>query len=573
LKVHHQGIPFDPTARIHLAENLPGLLEAFRQCSGAARPRIALYGLGPVGQVLAELLGDCPEVALVALFDRSVQLSLAGLPVQRPDALGTTGPIDLLVVATNPVHHESILAVLDEAGFAQSPVLLLYRGLTVGDTGRLLDAGDYYTANLDLRNQLQQHPQDPELLALSARMEAAYRADPGLRARLADEVPGPYTSNLQVIDACNLRCIMCFRQAAPYAAAGQFVRPMTLEMFRVFLDACRGSLVGTLYLGGSGEAFLHPEALAMLDLVLERGIRAHFITNGTRLTDPVVAQLSEREGFGLEFSIDAFEPEAYEAIRVGADRDQVFRSMETLAAAVQAKGRDIALALTMVLMRRNLEELPKLVQFAARIGIRQMTAMHVVVSGQIRTEPEESLVFHPELYNEVHARSMELAAALGVNLAAPPPFRLEADPAVPAEPAAKPWQMCAFPWSRLDMGNSGYSICCGGHPGLEFSPAFLGRPERGSWSYEEITGFATLHELFNSPPMAVLRDQLLRGEPNRYCRNCSAGAHKSQDFLFSSAFNPAAMGDAALYDEALERFRAKFGGTAYLRRMLETGPG
>jgi len=570
MNVQTIGIPFLATATSRMPADLPRIHSVLRLHTKADKPRIVLYGMGPAGQALSLLLRASGQTEVVGLIDRSVDLTVDGLVVTPVASLKDLPPFDLVLVTTNPAYHDEIIEALAGQGIADTPVLLLFTGQTAAAASYLLESGDPYSANLALRNLLQQHPEDPELLALSERMRVAYEHDPEIRSRLAGEVPGPHLTNVQIIDACGLRCVMCFRQDASYASAKHFSRPMSLSMFRGFLDACEGSPVATMYLGGSGEAFLHPQVVDLLDLVLGRGIRAHIITSGSHLTPSLIEQLTERDGFDLEFSVDAYETDTYESIRVGANRDKVFRNLETFAGSAKAKGRDITLALTAVLMRRNVQEFPRLLEFAARVGIPRVTALHVLVTGGLSSDPEESLVFHPELYNAVLAESHELAGRLGISLTAPPRFQLDEPAAAPVggPGSARPWQMCVIPWTRLDMLGIGYAVCCGGHPELPFTQAFMDHPEQGPWTFEAMTGHATLHDLFNCETMRILRDQLLRNQPSSHCRNCYLSAYNSRDVLFSSAISRTGIHDEELYIQALNRFQAKFAGTPYLRRML-----
>lgn len=75
-----------------------------------------------------------------------------------------------------------------------------------------------------------------------------------------------------------------------------------------------------LYLGG--ESLLHPELARMIGCLKERRIRTILHTNATLLNEEKAREILEADVDLVSFSIDGYEPETYEQIRVGARFDK-----------------------------------------------------------------------------------------------------------------------------------------------------------------------------------------------------------------------------------------------------------
>jgi MoaA/NifB/PqqE/SkfB family radical SAM enzyme len=302
-----------------------------------------------------------------------------------------------------------------------------------------------------------------------------------------------------------------------------------------------------------------------------KGGRVQFITNGSLLRPKLAQKLAERSGYDLQLSLDAFSKRTYNSIRVGADFDDVIKKFTYFVDCLRETKSDVNLSITSVLMRRSIEELPMIIRFAARLGIPLVTGNNMVMTGNAINEPEESLVFHPTLFNRVRNQCLGLADETGVTVNLPEPFPLtkeELSPNNASRKKANYWDICHEPWTRLDMRSGAFCFCCGGHPGVPFNKAFVEHPSAEPFSLKYMTGFNTIYDLFNSNVLRTLRKRLLTDRPPKYCKNCVQKSNTLHGYNFHTAFNKDIIPHDA-YNAARSRFIKKFHGTEYLTIMLK----
>src|SRR3954464_8781930 len=169
-------------------------------------------------------------------------------------------------------------------------------------------------------------------------------------------------SYLQVepVGQCNLRCQMCpiqFREDGPPHGPPAFMEFETyVRLINEFGD------LKHLHLQGLGEPLMHPRFFEMVTYAHNRGALVTTNTNLTLLNDRK-AQLCVTSGLDVvHVSLDAATPEVYESIRVKSHYDRVLRNIERLQGARVSLGSELPdVRLVMVLMRRNLAELPGMV--------------------------------------------------------------------------------------------------------------------------------------------------------------------------------------------------------------------
>ncbi len=577
------GVQYSKNPRV-LDEHVEELIQQLESQRPQDRLGVAIYGMGPSGFYLAQALPDLRDVHIVAYVDKRPPFHVQGLTTIQPNDIDEVAELGLVIVATAPQHYQEVAELLCSKGV--SNLLYLFdpeaRGsdsvyvefgaidFQIQSIAADIDAGNLVAANLSLRTCLSSSPLDARLLELNDRLARAIESGGANIRGLIDQVRGPMVSNIQIIDNCNLKCVRCVRQATDFEASPFFKTPMTREVFRQIAEGFPDAGVGCAYLGGSGEVLLHPDILYFVDYLTERGVRVHLITNGTLLRPELALELAKRRLLNVELSLDGFSADSYEAIRVGSSFDKVTSQFRFFAEETNAIGNDIKLSITSILMKRTIREFPRVIQYAAEIGVPVVNANHCIMNGTIQRDYEESLAFHPELCNEVLAESEELARQLGVVLQTPPPFLIQAPDDEPLEPGdrrvAKPSMLCHEPWTRLDMGNGGYSICCGGYPGLPFTPEFLSAQRGEEFSFSFMTGHRSIAELYACEHMQKLRRDLLLNTPSSRCKNCVQQSNNVGALSFDSFFNLYAM-NAGQYDEAWAAFSEKFAGTDYLELM------
>lgn len=113
--------------------------------------------------------------------------------------------------------------------------------------------------------------------------------------------------------ACNLRCIMCPNKGMEPAEKGL----MPFDLFRKIVDEAR-EFTSDLYLHHRGEPFLNPALFDMIAYAREAGMKTRFHTNGTLMDETRARKLLDAQPDLVSFSVDGFEKQTYEQVRVGA---------------------------------------------------------------------------------------------------------------------------------------------------------------------------------------------------------------------------------------------------------------
>ena len=204
----------------------------------------------------------------------------------------------------------------------------------------------------------------------------------------------PTFVQIEPVGQCNLSCLMCpvhLRTDRPSDGGPSF---MPLDRFVSLLDQFPD--LKELHLQGLGEPMMHPRFFEMVSVATERGIAVSCNSNFTLVNDARAERCVTSGLQTLNLSLDAARADTYEAIRTGAKFDRVLANIRRLQRVrSRLTSRTPNLTITVVLMRRNLEELADLVRVAHDLGIPSVFVQHL---GQDFTEPS----LHPA-YRPLHA--------------------------------------------------------------------------------------------------------------------------------------------------------------------------
>jgi MoaA/NifB/PqqE/SkfB family radical SAM enzyme len=544
------------------------------------RRRLLLYGLGPAGAIIKELFLHDNRFEFLGVADVKAMCQKNG-DLIRPEDIGTLDDVGLILVTTAPSHYKTIEQTIRRQQ-QDVPIVFLFApqhhmhqvqsgkatqidNAVVDMVRQDMETGNYFKCNLDLRNLRQCHPDDERLTALAEKLTRADHEVVPSTSALIDNVPGPYTTNIQIVDNCNLRCFMCTRRRKDHKLSPLFRHPMSQEAFEAIASAI-DSQTTDVFLGGSGEAFMHKDILAFVDYLLDRHKRVHVVSNGTLLSPSLADELGQRNGFDMQLSLDGMTKATYESIRIGAQFEPVIDNFSRLARNVARSRTDSRLELVTVLMRRNIEEFPKVIALANDLGLPQVHGLFMVMEGDAPAIPEESLVFHPELFNDVRQECLAEGERLGVTVSMPEAFRLDApETAAVHRPAAH--ELCQAPWTRMDMGIGGYAVCCGQGPGIPYTKTFLAGDMTAPFTFKGMTGFESLNDLYNSEILRRVRRGLITRQPLECCLRCKDQHLLGTGYRFESAFSPVRVAPE-LFNQAKALFLQKFEGTDYAARML-----
>jgi len=199
----------------------------------------------------------------------------------------------------------------------------------------------------------------------------------------ADHQQHSCLSLIEICDACNLECPVCYAESGP---ARQQYR--SVPQIEKMLDAVvRNEGEPDVVQISGGEPTLHPEFFRVLDLAKQRPIRHLMVnTNGIRIAqeEDFAKRLASYEDFEIYLQFDSFEREALVALR-GADlrrvREQALERLNRL-------GIHTTLVVT---LKKGLNdgEIGKVIDFALQQDcVRGVTFQPIQVAGRLQS-------FHP----------------------------------------------------------------------------------------------------------------------------------------------------------------------------------
>ena len=324
--------------------------------------------------------------------------------------------------------------------------------------------------------------------------------------------PLPRKLQVEVTGSCNLRCRMClvrYRPAIPKRAGA-----LALEDYKALVDELPG--LEELILQGLGEPLLSPHLFEMIEFARARGIEVGFNTNATLLTRPKARRLVDLDVAWLAISLDGASAAAYEDVRHGARYERVRANVEGLLAE-RRDGRP-HVKLVFVAMRRNVAELPALVELADEWGVEEVSVQNLSHSfsdtdpagdyAEIRAYAEREALWNGAGSPEAEAAFAEaraLADRVGVTLRVP---RLDE----PARLRAPGDRGCEWPWDGAYVTHEGRVQPCCMVMGSD-------RATLGDLRTQRFT------DVWNGERYAEFRRRLTSADPPAVCAGCSAYRH------------------------------------------------
>lgn len=331
--------------------------------------------------------------------------------------------------------------------------------------------------------------------------------------------PLPRRLQVEVTSACNLRCAMCFVRYRP--PVNKLTGALDEGLFRRLLTDLPD--LNDLTLQGLGEPLLHPRLLEMVREARERGIRVGFNSNATLLTRSMSEKLVRAGLDWLHVSLDGASAATYESIREGARLPTVLRNLADLVAVRQALGRENPqLRVVFVAMRRNIAELPALVELVGRIGVTDLRVQNLS-HDFADTDPaggyreireyarEQALWADDAATRQAYAAARRAADVHGVQLRLP---RTASRTAAAGRTAGRTAEGgrdipgCTWPWEAAYVTSAGVvQPCC---MVMGDDRVSLGRLTERRFP-----------DIWADEPYVEFRRRLVTGPPPDVCRGCS----------------------------------------------------
>jgi radical SAM protein with 4Fe4S-binding SPASM domain len=171
-------------------------------------------------------------------------------------------------------------------------------------------------------------------------------------------------------NACNLRCRHC------YAASGVKSRLelSTSDALRMVRDI---SLLGSrILIVSGGEPLMRDDIPEVCREAKRRGLRVLVSTNGTLITDQVVYYLKRCGVDYVGVSLDG----------LGQTHDEIRGAKGSFARALQSlkmlRDSGIMTGVRMTVFKKNLKDVPRLIELLEEIGVNRFCLYHLVYSGR-----------------------------------------------------------------------------------------------------------------------------------------------------------------------------------------------
>ena len=159
-----------------------------------------------------------------------------------------------------------------------------------------------------------------------------------------------------------------------------------------------------------GEPLLRDDLFDLLELMRQRQLEVHLISNGMLLTPQVITTLKQL-GVRVMISIDGATPATYEAIRNGASLERVVQSARSCAR------EGLLEAVNFTILKTNYTEIPGVLELAASIGVPGATLI-----GLKPCQDYGEKLLSPEEYGEAIRLACRAAQKTGVTLFFDEPF-------------------------------------------------------------------------------------------------------------------------------------------------------
>ena len=307
---------------------------------------------------------------------------------------------------------------------------------------------------------------------------------------IADQ-DGPLTILYSPVTQCNLNCTHCISRE-------------TRRSLQSLSDATKEEIAGLARAGTleylasdySGDIFFIDEKYGgALDYIFGLNVDLYLDSHGNHMSRELGLRLFASKLRRLNFSLDAATGETHKAIRRGSrPLAEVVENIRLLMDLRREFHReDIQVTVSMTLMRKNLHEVPGLVDLACELGLQTVITRHL--EAYTDDMEEESLFLHQKYFNGMIEGIRQHAVTKGMPLILPEPF--------PDSTAQIGHRFCPVPWESIAvLGNGDVMACC--VPGSKIGSVKT----------------ATIREIWNGPIYQEMRRRVNSDDPPEVCKAC-----------------------------------------------------
>lgn len=177
-------------------------------------------------------------------------------------------------------------------------------------------------------------------------------------------LPFPIHLDLDITNACNLKCKMCARTIMTEKGNMHDVGFMKLAFVKNLIDQGAENGLFAIKFSFQGEPLLHPDIVEMVAYAKEKGIiDTMFNTNAMLLTEEKAAALLDAGLDNIFFSVDSISQEGHEAIRPGSNYSRILENIHNFVKLKNTKKRyDMQVGVNMVVIEENKNEVEAFVE-------------------------------------------------------------------------------------------------------------------------------------------------------------------------------------------------------------------
>lgn len=189
--------------------------------------------------------------------------------------------------------------------------------------------------------------------------------------------PFPIQLDLEIIDYCNLKCVMC-----PRSVNRGSKKRFPLEDFKKAIDEGAAKGLKAILFGSIDEPLLNQDLVSMIQYASEKGIiDLRLNSNATLLTRELSQKLITSGLTYISFSIDAASEQTYKKIR-GGNLAKVENNINTFLDILAASGQSLPqVRVSFVAMPENREEIEQFIKkWSPRVDyveIQEYIQLHV----------------------------------------------------------------------------------------------------------------------------------------------------------------------------------------------------
>ena len=246
---------------------------------------------------------------------------------------------------------------------------------------------------------------------------------------------------------CNANCRMCNRMLTRRLKGN-----LSFEGFVYIIEQIPS--IKSVLLQGVGEPLLNPYFFDMVKYLKDRDIKVYTNTNASLINEYIAKKIVNSQIDEVRISFDAVTNEKYEYIRQGLNFNLVKENIIRLSTIKKEMRSDLPdIQFSIVGMMYNLEELPKIVDFAYKVGVSHIQILNLFLTGYDLGRKENSLVYNYGIkVQKILLNTKILCEKYGIKYTAP---------VFDYNITKNLVQQCKWPWRWTNITFDGYvTPCC-----------------------------------------------------------------------------------------------------------------